>query len=70
MSLGLLVAQVAALGEIAAKAVAFKEEALEPAFKTYQQQVVKNGAALAESLVERGLRIVSGCPESHSARPP
>jgi len=49
---------------IAAKAVAFKE-ALDPGFKTYQQQVVKNAAALAETLVQRGLRIVSGRTESH-----
>ena len=49
---------------IAAKAVAFKE-ALAPEFKVYQQQVVKNAAALAETLVERGLRIVSGRTESH-----
>jgi len=49
---------------IAAKAVAFKE-ALEPEFKLYQQQVVKNAAALAQALTERGLRIVSGRTESH-----
>ena len=49
---------------IAAKAVAFKE-ALSPEFKTYQQQVVKNAAAMAETLVSRGLRIVSGRTESH-----
>jgi glycine hydroxymethyltransferase len=49
---------------IAAKAVAFKE-ALAPEFKIYQQQVVKNAAALAETLVQRGLRIVSGRTESH-----
>ena len=49
---------------IAAKAVAFKE-ALAPEFKTYQQQVVKNAAALAATLAERGLRIVSGRTESH-----
>ncbi|WP_348752942.1 serine hydroxymethyltransferase [uncultured Aquincola sp.] len=49
---------------IAGKAVAFKE-ALTPEFKTYQQQVVKNAAALAETLIERGLRIVSGRTESH-----
>ena len=49
---------------IAAKAVAFKE-ALEPAFKTYQQQVVANARVLAETLTERGLRIVSGRTESH-----
>ncbi len=49
---------------IAAKAVAFKE-ALDPSFKTYQQQVVKNAVVLAETLTERGLRIVSGRTESH-----
>jgi glycine hydroxymethyltransferase len=49
---------------IAAKAVAFKE-ALSPEFKAYQQQVVKNAKALAETLMARGLRIVSGRTESH-----
>ena len=49
---------------IAGKAVAFKE-ALEPAFKVYQQQVVTNARVLAETLAERGLRIVSGRTESH-----
>jgi glycine hydroxymethyltransferase len=49
---------------IGAKAVAF-HEALQPAFKAYQQQVVANAAVLAETLVERGLRIVSGRTESH-----
>ena len=49
---------------IAAKAVAFKE-ALAPEFKAYQQQVVKNAVVLAETLIERGLRIVSGRTESH-----
>ncbi|HEY0856040.1 MAG TPA: serine hydroxymethyltransferase [Albitalea sp.] len=49
---------------IAAKAVAFKE-ALSPDFKLYQQQVVKNAAALADTLAARGLRIVSGRTESH-----
>lgn len=49
---------------IAGKAVAFKE-ALEPAFKTYQQQVVANAKALAETLMEKGFRIVSGRTESH-----
>jgi glycine hydroxymethyltransferase len=49
---------------IAGKAVAFKE-ALEPAFKAYQQQVVANARMLAETLTERGLRIVSGRTESH-----
>jgi glycine hydroxymethyltransferase len=49
---------------IAAKAVAFKE-ALEPSFKDYQQQVVANARALAETLISRGLRIVSGGTDSH-----
>jgi glycine hydroxymethyltransferase len=49
---------------IAGKAVAFKE-ALEPSFKVYQQQVVANAKALADTLTERGLRIVSGRTESH-----
>ena len=49
---------------IAGKAVAFKE-ALEPSFKVYQQQVLDNARALAETLIERGLRIVSGRTESH-----
>ncbi|MEY2687717.1 MAG: hypothetical protein RL375_1915 [Pseudomonadota bacterium] len=49
---------------IAGKAVAF-QEALQPAFKVYQQQVVANAAAMAETLVQRGLRIVSGRTESH-----
>jgi glycine hydroxymethyltransferase len=49
---------------IAGKAVAFKE-ALDPSFKVYQQQVVANARVLAETLIERGLRIVSGRTESH-----
>ncbi|WP_416203413.1 serine hydroxymethyltransferase [Xanthomonas euvesicatoria] len=49
---------------IAAKAVAFKE-ALEPAFKTYQQQVVKNAHAMANTLIARGYKIVSGGTENH-----
>lgn len=49
---------------IAAKAVAFGE-ALQPEFKTYQEQVKKNAVALAETLIKRGLRIVSGHTESH-----
>jgi glycine hydroxymethyltransferase len=49
---------------IAAKAVAFKE-ALAPEFKAYQQQVLKNAQIVAETLTERGLRIVSGRTESH-----
>ncbi len=49
---------------IAAKAVAFKE-ALEPEFKTYQQQVVKNAQAMAETIVKRGYKIVSGGTQNH-----
>lgn len=49
---------------IAAKAVAFKE-ALQPEFKEYAKQVKINAAAMAEELVKRGLRIVSGRTESH-----
>jgi glycine hydroxymethyltransferase len=49
---------------IAAKAVAF-HEALQPGFKAYQQQVLDNAVAMAETLIERGLRIVSGRTESH-----
>jgi glycine hydroxymethyltransferase len=49
---------------IAAKAVAFKE-ALAPTFKLYQQQVLANAKAVAQTLSERGLRIVSGGTQSH-----
>jgi glycine hydroxymethyltransferase len=49
---------------IAAKATAFKE-AQEPGFIGYQKQVVANAKALAETLIERGLRIVSGGTDSH-----
>ncbi len=49
---------------IAAKAVAF-HEALQPEFKTYQQQVLKNAHVMAETLMKRGLRIVSSRTESH-----
>ncbi len=49
---------------IAAKAVAFKE-ALSPEFKTYQAQVLKNASIMAETLIQRGLRIVSGGTQSH-----
>ncbi len=49
---------------IAAKAVAFKEAA-EPGFKDYQKQVIANAKALAETLIARGLRIVSGGTDSH-----
>lgn len=49
---------------IAAKAVAFKE-ALEPEFKSYQQQVVKNAQAMADTIIQRGYKIVSGGTENH-----
>jgi len=49
---------------IAAKAVAFKE-ALEPAFKEYQLQILKNARALAKALTEGGLRLVSGGTDNH-----
>jgi len=49
---------------IAAKAVAFKE-ALQPEFKTYQQQIIKNAAVLAKTLIARGFRIVSGGTDNH-----
>jgi glycine hydroxymethyltransferase len=49
---------------IAAKAVALGE-ALKPEFRTYQQQVLENAKAMAETLTRRGVRIVSGRTESH-----
>ena len=49
---------------IAAKAVALGE-ALKPEFKAYQQQVVKNSAALAQGLVKRGMKLVSGGTDNH-----
>ncbi len=49
---------------IAAKAVAFKE-AMAPDFKAYQAQVIKNAQIIAETLTQRGLRIVSGGTQSH-----
>ena len=49
---------------VAAKAIAFKE-ALEPGFRDYQTQILKNAVVMAETLVERGLRIVSGRTQSH-----
>mgnify|MGYP001119045847 CR=1 FL=1 len=49
---------------IAAKAVAFKE-ALEPGFKAYQTQVVKNAKAMARTFMARGYKIVSGGTEDH-----
>jgi glycine hydroxymethyltransferase len=49
---------------IAAKAVAFKE-ALEPEFTAYQQQVVKNAQAMANTIMSRGYKIVSGGTRNH-----
>ena len=49
---------------IAAKAVALGE-ALKPEFKAYQQQVVKNSAALADGLMKRGMKLVSGGTDNH-----
>ena len=49
---------------IAAKAVALGE-ALKPEFKAYQQQIVKNSAALAQGLVKRGMKLVSGGTDNH-----
>jgi glycine hydroxymethyltransferase len=49
---------------VAAKAVAFFE-ALQPEFKTYAHQIVKNAAALAEALAVRGFRLVSGGTDTH-----
>ncbi len=49
---------------IAAKAVALGE-ALKPEFKTYQQQIVKNAAALADGLTRRGVKLVSGGTDNH-----
>ncbi len=49
---------------IAAKAVAFRE-ALSPAFRTYQQQIVKNAAAMAARFTENGVRLVSGGTDNH-----
>ncbi|HJE02099.1 glycine hydroxymethyltransferase [Staphylococcus auricularis] len=49
---------------IAAKAVAFGE-ALQPEFKTYQQQIIKNAQTLASTLADEGFRIVSGGTDNH-----
>ncbi|MBF8251187.1 MAG: Glycine hydroxymethyltransferase [Deltaproteobacteria bacterium] len=49
---------------IAAKAVAFKE-ALTPEFRKYQEQVAKNAKALAQGMIDRGYRIVSGGTDNH-----
>jgi glycine hydroxymethyltransferase len=49
---------------IAAKAVSFKE-AMDPAFKSYQEQVVRNAQAMAATFIERGIKIVSGGTDNH-----
>ena len=49
---------------IAGKAVALKE-AMEPEFKTYQQQVAKNAKAMVEAFLERGYKVVSGGTDNH-----
>ena len=49
---------------IAGKAVALKE-AMEPEFKTYQQQVAKNAKAMVEVFLERGYKVVSGGTDNH-----
>ncbi len=49
---------------IAAKAIAFKE-ALQPEFKSYQEQVLRNASAMANALGEEGFRIVSGGTDNH-----
>jgi glycine hydroxymethyltransferase len=49
---------------IAAKAVAFKE-ALSPAFKKYQEQILKNAKVLADTLTRKGLDLVSGGTDNH-----
>ena len=49
---------------IAAKAVAFKE-ALQPSFKEYQQQILKNANAMAEQFIKRGYKVVSGGTDDH-----
>lgn len=49
---------------IAAKAVAFKE-AMQPEFKTYQSQIVKNAKALAQAMTNHGFRLVSGGTDTH-----
>jgi len=49
---------------IAAKAVAFKE-AMEPAFREYQQQVLRNSRTMAEVMMQRGYKVVSGRTDDH-----
>ena len=50
--------------QIAAKAIAFKE-ALDPSFKTYAHQVVKNAASMAEVFTEGGIRLITGGTSNH-----
>ncbi|TAL35990.1 MAG: serine hydroxymethyltransferase [Spirochaetes bacterium] len=52
------------MNTVAAKAVAFKE-ALEPAFKDYSAQVIANAGALADTLLSRGFKLVSGGTDNH-----
>ncbi len=52
------------LHAIAAKAVAFKE-AMDPAFKAYQTQVIQNAQAMAETMTDRGYEVVSGGTDNH-----
>lgn len=49
---------------IAAKAVSFKE-VMSPEFKTYQQQIVKNAASLADALIDKGFKLVSNGTDNH-----
>ena len=49
---------------IAAKAVAF-QEALQPSFKTYGVQVIKNAKVMVESLIEKGYKVISGSTDNH-----
>ena len=52
------------LGAVAARAVCF-HEAMQPSFRTYSEQVVKNAAALADEMYARGLSLVSGGTDNH-----
>jgi len=52
------------LGAVAARAVCF-HEAMQPAFRTYSEQVVKNAAALAGEMWDQGLSLVSGGTDNH-----
>ena len=52
------------LGAVAARAVCFRE-AMQPEFKSYSEQIVKNAKALADGLLEGGLKLVSGGTDNH-----